>query len=176
MTLFTVVLLVLLLLLLLLQSTFVFKGFDEVRRLGLRQETEAVVRLAKARTHGAPGVWHCCCCCSEGLLRRYSLLMSVCTHDAASVQDLQSQGHRLRGHNQTLGCIRACWKVQLGASMKFAQTMLPRHPCVFHCHLAIHAFVEVVQYLKGCAAPCSTYILCPAHRVLQMLAVRSCTL
>jgi hypothetical protein len=45
----------LLLLLLLLQSTFVFKGFDEVRRLGLRQETEAVVRLAKARSHGAPG-------------------------------------------------------------------------------------------------------------------------
>jgi hypothetical protein len=44
-----------LLLLLLLQSTFVFKGFDEVRRLGLRQETEAVVRLAKARSHGAPG-------------------------------------------------------------------------------------------------------------------------
>ncbi|WIA19090.1 hypothetical protein OEZ85_003739 [Tetradesmus obliquus] len=37
-----------------LQSTFVFKGFDEVRRLGLRQETEAVVRLAKARSHGAP--------------------------------------------------------------------------------------------------------------------------
>ncbi|KAF6255925.1 DegP-type protease [Scenedesmus sp. NREL 46B-D3] len=36
------------------QSTFVFKGFDEVRRLGLRQETEAVVRLAKARSHGAP--------------------------------------------------------------------------------------------------------------------------
>jgi hypothetical protein len=38
------------------QSTFVFKGFDEVRRLGLRQETEAVVRLAKARSHGAPGM------------------------------------------------------------------------------------------------------------------------
>uniref|UniRef100_A0A383V519 Pro-apoptotic serine protease NMA111 n=1 Tax=Tetradesmus obliquus TaxID=3088 RepID=A0A383V519_TETOB len=37
-----------------LQSTFVFKGFDEVRRLGLRQDTEAVVRLAKARSHGAP--------------------------------------------------------------------------------------------------------------------------
>jgi hypothetical protein len=33
----------------------VFKGFDEVRRLGLRQQTEAVARLAKARSHGAPG-------------------------------------------------------------------------------------------------------------------------
>jgi hypothetical protein len=38
-----------------LQTTFVFKGFDEVRRLGLRQETEAVVRSARARSHGAPG-------------------------------------------------------------------------------------------------------------------------
>lgn len=38
-----------------LQTTFVFKGFDEVRRLGLRQETEAVVRVAKACSHGAPG-------------------------------------------------------------------------------------------------------------------------
>lgn len=39
-----------------LQTTFVFKGFDEVRRLGLMQETEAVVRVAKARSHGAPGM------------------------------------------------------------------------------------------------------------------------
>jgi hypothetical protein len=31
------------------------QGFDEVRRLGLRQETEVVVRAAKARSHGAPG-------------------------------------------------------------------------------------------------------------------------
>eukprot|EP00775_Hariotina_reticulata_P006275 gene6275-6514_t len=38
-----------------LQTTFVFKGFDEVRRLGLCQETEAVVRAARARSHGAPG-------------------------------------------------------------------------------------------------------------------------
>lgn len=35
----------------------VLQGFDEVRRLGLRQETEVVVRAAKARSHGAPGVW-----------------------------------------------------------------------------------------------------------------------
>ena len=35
-----------------LQSTFVFKGFDEVRRLGLRQETEREVRQSPARSHG----------------------------------------------------------------------------------------------------------------------------
>jgi len=31
------------------------QGFDEVRRLGLQQETEVVVRAAKACSHGAPG-------------------------------------------------------------------------------------------------------------------------
>jgi len=34
-----------------LQSTFIFKGFDDVRRLGLRPETEAAVRASAA----APG-------------------------------------------------------------------------------------------------------------------------
>lgn len=38
-----------------LQTTFTFKGFDEVRRLGLQGETEKEVRLAPARQHGAPG-------------------------------------------------------------------------------------------------------------------------
>lgn len=38
-----------------LQTTFLFKGFDECRRLGLRQETEAIARAARARSHGAPG-------------------------------------------------------------------------------------------------------------------------
>lgn len=36
------------------QTTFLFKGFDEVRRLGLRPETEAEVRAAATRCHGAP--------------------------------------------------------------------------------------------------------------------------
>ena len=31
-----------------LQATFAFKGFEEVRRLGLRRETEAAVRTAAA--------------------------------------------------------------------------------------------------------------------------------
>eukprot|EP00798_Chlamydomonas_sp_ICE-L_P013889 gene13889-19815_t len=35
-----------------LQSVFVFKGFDEVRRLGLRQETERDVRQTPAQGHG----------------------------------------------------------------------------------------------------------------------------
>lgn len=35
-----------------LQSTFVFKGFDEVRRLGLLPETEAEVRKAPCFSHG----------------------------------------------------------------------------------------------------------------------------
>jgi hypothetical protein len=35
-----------------LQTTFGFKGFEEVRRLGLRQETEKLVRSAPVRSHG----------------------------------------------------------------------------------------------------------------------------
>lgn len=38
-----------------LQATFIFKGFDDVRRLGLRATTEAAVR---ACCSGAP----CACC------------------------------------------------------------------------------------------------------------------
>ena len=39
-----------------LLTTFVFKGFDEVRRLGLQQSTEREVRLSPACSHGtAPG-------------------------------------------------------------------------------------------------------------------------
>lgn len=45
-----------------LQATFIFKGFDEVRRLGLRKETEAAVRqarkdaeVAELLEEGAPG-------------------------------------------------------------------------------------------------------------------------
>ncbi|GBF93978.1 protease Do-like [Raphidocelis subcapitata] len=37
-----------------LQTTFLFKGFDEVRRLGLRPETEAQVRAAPTGCAGAP--------------------------------------------------------------------------------------------------------------------------
>jgi hypothetical protein len=36
-----------------LQTTFLYKGFDEVRRLGLRPETEKEVRGAPAVTHGS---------------------------------------------------------------------------------------------------------------------------
>ena len=35
-----------------LQTTFCFRGFDEVRRLGLTQAMEAQVRLAPVRSHG----------------------------------------------------------------------------------------------------------------------------
>jgi hypothetical protein len=36
-----------------LQTTFGFKGFEEVRRLGLSQATEALVRSAPVRSHGS---------------------------------------------------------------------------------------------------------------------------
>ena len=38
-----------------LQATLLFKGFDEVRRLGLRPETEAAVRAAPTYCHGVQG-------------------------------------------------------------------------------------------------------------------------
>lgn len=38
-----------------LQATFGFKGFEEVRRLGLRRETEAAVRAAAAPAANTSG-------------------------------------------------------------------------------------------------------------------------
>lgn len=38
-----------------LQTTFLFKGFDEVRRLGLLPQTEEEVRSAPHVSHGVPG-------------------------------------------------------------------------------------------------------------------------
>ena len=46
-----------------LQTTFLFKGFDEARRLGLNRETEAEVRAALAEETAdvsVPGVNACC--------------------------------------------------------------------------------------------------------------------
>ncbi len=46
-----------------LQTTFLFKGFDEARRLGLNRDTEAEVRAALAEETAdtsAPGVHACC--------------------------------------------------------------------------------------------------------------------
>ena len=40
-----------------LQATFAFKGFDDVRRLGLRAATETAVRAAAAADSGAALRW-----------------------------------------------------------------------------------------------------------------------
>lgn len=42
-----------------LQTTFLFKGFDEVRRLGLSRDTEAAVRAAISDHKSARGVSTC---------------------------------------------------------------------------------------------------------------------
>ena len=44
-----------------LQATFVFKGFDEVQRLGLTHATEAAVRAA-SREAAQPGETACIAC------------------------------------------------------------------------------------------------------------------
>ena len=54
-----------------LQATFAFRGFEEVRRLGLRRSTEAAVRAAAAAASAAAanGDSHSPVCLSDWFLR-----------------------------------------------------------------------------------------------------------
>ena len=49
-----------------LQATFAFRGFEEVRRLGLRRDTEAAVRAAAATSSAAAadGICSFLSCCT----------------------------------------------------------------------------------------------------------------